>query len=219
MYVSPAEHHPLLSGLGECSSECEVRGVDFMWLGHGGLWGAQRKEVHDLIASRGDRLPRELGQMTGSDLVQCFLIVEGDTTGEYIAASAHSAGMDRAQWVGMQMSLRLEYNVGVICTTSIADTAETLRRMESWSQKATHGSLQQRSKSRATWGTHRSREWGIHVLQSFDGLSVGRAGAIYDHFGTVPLAWTCDWDQVKVSGVGPKTVKGLKEALNGEVTP
>lgn len=214
MFISPAENHPLLKGLGEVSTECEKRGVDFMWVGKGGLYGVQRKEVHDLVASRGDRLPRELGQMAGSDLVRAFLLVEGDTTGEFIAAGRHSAGLTRARFIGMLMSLQCEWNVGVMMTSTIADTAETLTRMKSWTQKNVHGSLSQRSKSRAVWGTQKSREFGIHLLQGLDGLSVGRAGAIYDHFGHAPIGWTVTREElVSVVGLGKKTVEKIWSAL------
>ena len=66
MMVSPAEP-PELKKLGAVSALPERHGVDFAWIAHDQLHGAQRKTITDLIASAtvGDRLTREMGQMQG----------------------------------------------------------------------------------------------------------------------------------------------------------
>jgi ERCC4-type nuclease len=206
--VSPAETHPLLRTLGESSSETEARGVDFLMIGQDGLVGIQRKTIDDLIVSlRDGRIAKELGQMAGSDLVRAGMLIEG---------AWHTAHADftRAQYDGIVLSLQMEYGLFVLTTGTVAETAETLRRTESWMQKHTHGSLGVRPKSRALWGTWKSKEWSVHLLSSFDGLSVGRAGAIYDAVG-LPLAWTVEEKAMlaAVKGLGRKTTGKLYAAL------
>lgn len=59
-------------------------------------------------------------------------------------------------------------------------------------------------------------EWGIHVIQSFDGIGPGVAGAIFDRFG-LPIQWTVTKaDLESVPGVGKKRASKMWETLNGE---
>lgn len=216
--VSPAEPKELRS-LGVTSSECEARGCDFLIVTPNGIISVQRKEIADLISSiRGDRIARERGQLLAQD-GQPIFIIEGDWDWGPRHGRSRStlSEFTRSQYLGVVLSLQ-EDGFWVIETGSLKETAEVIPRIEAWLSKDHHGSLAWRPKSRGLWGTARNREWGIHILQSFDGIGVGTAGEIYDHFGTVPLAWTMDWDQVKVAGVAKIRAKKLKEALpNGTV--
>ena len=74
-----------------------------------------------------------------------------------------------------------------------------------------------RPKPTTLWGSRSDRDWGIHVIQSFDGIGPGVAGAIFDRFG-LPIQWTVTKaDLESVPGVGKKRASKMWETLNGEV--
>jgi ERCC4-type nuclease len=216
LLCAPSEP-PSLRSLGTVSPLCEQNGMDFLWTAHDGTWvGAQRKEVRDLVASiRGDRIARELGQAEG--LTHCVLIVEGDWGWNAAGQSARCRGFQRAQLDGILISIQVEHGWKVLHSTSLADTARLLARLDGWFAKPTHGSLSRRPKPRSNevrWGGAGHRATGIHILQSFDRVGPKAAGAIFDHFGRVPLALGCtEAELLAVPGVGSDTVKRIREAL------
>lgn len=207
MLTSPAENHPLLRALGDNNAEVERRGADFLIMGRDGLTACQRKAVPDLVASLSDdRLWTELRQMAeASDLAHAFLIVEGHW---------NQGWETRAQLDGILMSLQIEHGLCVMWTQSVAETAETLRRMEAWLMKGSHGSLMNR---RA--GPRRDADGTLarlHIWQTFPRIKYGRAVMLDTHFDhKLPLEWTCDWDAEVIPGFGKVIKTGLKEALNG----
>jgi Holliday junction resolvasome RuvABC DNA-binding subunit len=82
--------------------------------------------------------------------------------------------------------------------------------------KADHKGINIRPKPQTKWGSRLDRDWGIHVIQSFDGVGPGVAGAIFDRFG-VPMRWTITRkDLESVPGVGPKRAAKMWETLNGD---
>ena len=217
LLVSPAEP-PSLRALGIVSPICEQNGMDFMWTCHDGTFaGAQRKAVSDLVASiRGDRIARELGQ--AESIQHRILIVEGDWEWNATGQSRRVRSFTRAQFDGVMLSIQVEYGWMVLHSGSLADTGRLLGRLQAWFQKESHGSLSRRPKPRANvevkWGASRHRATGIHILQSFDGVGPKAAGAIFDHFGRVPLELVCTQDELRaVPGVGPVIVKRIAEAL------
>lgn len=221
MLVSGAEPRSflVLNDDNEYSALPETFGADFLFWANGNAVGIQRKTCSDLIASiRGDRIARELAQM--KELHRAVLIVEGDWHwGHDGAANLKGPGKDgflRQQYDGIVMSLQAN-NIWVLTSPSIPGTITLLRQLEVFMSRETHTSLFVRPKSRGLWGTWLDRDWAIHLLQSFPGISVGTAGAIYDHVG-LPLRWTCTETELRATpGVGPKRAKSLIGALNGEV--
>lgn len=186
MLVSPAEHDPLLKSLGTVSQECERLGSDFLILSPNGLVGIQRKATVDLVASLRDRrLQRELVQMEALD--HAILIVEGTwrwTTDYRDERTGYSLG----EYRGLVLSLQMEHHIQVFETRDKPETAELLTHMEPWFSKKEHGSLLRVPKAKVD-----SR---LHILQYFDGLSLTRAKAIFDHFGRVPLTWSCTKEEM-----------------------
>ena len=72
-----------------------------------------------------------------------------------------------------------------------------------------------RPKPQTVWGNRNDRDFGIHLIQSFDGIGPGVAGAIFDKFG-VPLKWTINLDDLEsVPGVGKKRAAKMWRTLNG----
>lgn len=209
--VSPAEP-PNLRTIGETSGLPEQYGADFLITTSSGFVGIQRKEVRDLVASiRGDRIARELGQ--SSTLVRSVLVIEGDWQWATSGESRAVPGFLRAQYDGFCLSIQ-HHGWWTLTSDSMAGTARLVRQVESWFQKGSHQSLQQRPNHRGVWGTVTNRDFAIHLLQSFDGIGVEQAGRIWDHFHGVPLAWTVDKDaMMEVPGIGKGRAGKLWDAL------
>lgn len=213
MFVSAAEPKSL-QGLGTYSSLPEAYGCDFLITAPVGLVGVQRKEIHDLIASRADgRLVRELAQMKQLDIA--VLLVEGRLkwTSDGTLSTSRTQ-WSRAQHLGLLFSIQSS-GVWVNSSESLTDSAEYLRALENWVSKADHKGILTRPKPKTSWGQRNDRDFGIHLIQSFDGIGPGVAGAIFDRFG-VPLKWTIEKKELEsVVGVGPKRAEKLWRCLNG----
>lgn len=214
LFVSPAEP-PLLRTLGTVSSEPERLGADFLFTCPHGLVGVQRKEVRDLVASiRDDRICRELGQ--AENLHRLVLLIEGDFEFQPNGDSATVPGFRREQYDGLLLSFQ-EEGVYVVFSSDITETPAVLARIQSWFQKARHGSLRTRPRGDYPWGDPRNRAYAVHVLQGFDPLGPVTAGAIHDQFGTIPLAWTVSREELlSVPGIGKGRADALLGSLDGD---
>lgn len=213
MLVSAAEPKSL-QGLGTYSPLPESYGADFLIICPVGLVGVQRKEVHDLIASRGDgRLARELAQMKQLDVG--ILLVEGRLkwTSDGSLSTSHTK-WTRAMHLGLLLSIQSQ-GVWATSSESLGESREYLLLLEAWMMKEKHAGIMTRPKPTTLWGTKTDRDWGIHVLQSFDGIGPGVAGAIFDKYG-VPIRWTVSKEDLEsVAGVGKKRAEKMWGTLNG----
>lgn len=213
MWISAAEPKSL-QGLGTYSPLPEQMGVDFLIPCPVGMVGIQRKEIHDLIASRGDgRLARELAQMKQLDIA--ILLVEGRLkwTSDGVLSSSRSK-WTRAEHLGLLFSIQ-STGIWVNSSEGLVDSREYLALLEKWFMKANHKGIMTRPKPTTLWGTRTDRDWGIHVIQSFDGIGPGVAGAIFDRFG-LPIQWTVTKEDLEsVPGVGKKRASKMWETLNG----
>lgn len=212
LLVSPAE--PKSLQIGTYSPLPESMGVDFLIPCPVGMVGVQRKEIHDLIASRGDgRLARELAQMKQLDIA--ILLVEGRLkwTSDGVLSTSRSR-WTRAEHHGMLFSIQ-STGIWVNSSADLTDSREYLMLLERWCSKASHKGIMTRPKPTTLWGTRQDRDWSIHVLQSFDGIGPGVAGNIVDKLG-LPLRWTVTKEQLEsVEGVGPKRAGKMWGCLNG----
>jgi ERCC4-type nuclease len=177
-----------------------------------GVCGCQRKEQNDLIASVQDgRLAKELSQMVSLNLA--VLIVEGKQQWSRDGYLLTARSWTMAQQVGVLLSIQSR-GCWLLATDSLDTTANTLTYLEKWLSKANHGGLNNRPKPVGSWGKADSREWGIHLLQSFSGIGPEVAGRIYDTFGGVPLQWTVDEiDLMAVKGVGATRAEKMISSL------
>lgn len=215
---SPAEPKTFLTlnEDGEYSTLPETYGVDFLWFAQGNTCGAQRKTCADLIASiRGDRIAREMAQM--KELHRAVIVIEGEWRWGRDGA-ANLKGYDhrflRSQYDGIVMSLQAN-GIWVLTSPSINGTISLLRQLEGFMTRESHTSLFVRPKSRGLWGTWRDKDWACHLYQSFPGVSIGTASALYDTVG-LPLRWTVTEDDLlAVPGVGKKRAHALIGALDG----
>lgn len=215
--VSPTEP-PAIRRLGRTSSTPEKHGVDLFWVAKGNKWGIQRKQFpDDFMASLNDgRLQKEIIQM--KELDHAVLILEGYGEWTTEGALVSQWSMESNQFFGMLWSLTLEHGITTLRVRGEEELVRAVKSLEAWSKKDKHLSLIRRPKPTSPWGVVSSRDWGIHLLQSFEGVGAGLAGAMYDEFGGVPLRWTVEDPKglEVVRGIGGVTAQRLWDALEEE---
>jgi ERCC4-type nuclease len=220
IFVSPAEPAHVRKLLGEraqMSPLPERYGVDFLWRANGAWWGAQRKTISDLLASMRDgRIMREVGQMT-TRISMPALVIEGRpqfTTDGVMLKGAYGGEVTLRQWRGLMWSFASQ-GIVVDQVASAAELVAYVEQMADWSSKAKHTSLTTRPKNvDAAWGKPGNRDWGVYLLQGFDGVGAGVAGEVFDHFGRVPLRWDATREELlQVKGLGPTRVDKMMGAL------
>jgi ERCC4-type nuclease len=209
--VSPTEP-AAMRALGPISGAPESYGVDVLWDSHHGLAGVQRKEVADLVASlRDGRLARSLARMRR--LPFRVVAVEGRLRwlpdGRLATARP---GINRQQLRGLLWSVQ-RAGAWVVHTDHAHDTAATVEQLAAWLDKPSHTALATLPRppgGPGGGGEPGGRDWAVHLLQAFPGIGPVVAGAIWDHFGRLPLEWSCDAGELAaVPGIGPARARAL----------
>lgn len=216
LLIAPTEPSTLKL-LGTVSSVPETHGVDVLWPAQAGLWGIQRKEFSDLVASlRDGRLGQEIAQMC--HLVQGVLLVENQPDeSNWMTTAIWGPGITRSQYRRLLYTVRAQ-GVWVEHSDSLADTVVVVEDLVAWSQKAEHSSLKGRpGPNGSAWGRVTNRDWARHLLTSFPGVGPELADRIIEHFQGVPLRWDVDRGQMEeIPGLGKKKVERLYAALQQE---
>lgn len=216
LIISPTEP-PRLRALGTTSLLPERNGVDVIWGSRGGLYGIQRKEISDLIASKNDgRLSKELAQM--ASLEQAMVVVEGRlnwTSDGHLLMEGWS-DITQRQFHAMLWSVRSR-GVWVERTDGLDHTIRLVQWFSDWSRKERHSGMRGRPGPESNWGHTSDREWGIHLLSGMEGIGTITAAAIYDFFGRTPLRWDVDEKGLmEVPGIGRKRASMLIRALQSD---
>jgi len=220
--VAPTEP-PDLKALGIVCSTPEEYGADFLTAAADGLIGVQRKTFSDLLNSLYDgRLQDELTLLGHPEIVYPFLLVEGRptfTSDGFLLSDRRR--FTKAQWTGLVLSAIVDCHIPVLITDDLQDTAATLLQSEKWFAKSEHRSLHNRPKTTDDWGEYTHRHFCLQLLQSFPGVGVDRAEALYHYFdGKLPLQWTVTAKELeKVPGIGKTTARKLIEAFEGGEAP
>lgn len=223
--TEPKQMKELAADGGQITLLPEKHGVDVCWWGkyHGedALWGVQRKELKDLLASVTDgRLAREVAQMKGSIPLPIVFIegkIQFDLNGNLVW---NSWGQEytRAQFKGILWSLMHE-GVHIEYTKDVNETVNMIRLYAQWSQKLKHTSIMKRPTPFNPWGKPGNVDYEVHLLQGFDVLGQQRAKDLIKHFGGVPLQWTVtEQELMKVPGIGKKIAQSLMAALPPDST-
>jgi len=214
--VSPTEP-PVLKALGTVSSLPESYGSDFLIVGgQGELVGIQRKETKDWVASVFDgRLAVQ--DAKSKSLHQLIIVVEGKWgwSNDGVLLEQYGKRYTRSMHIGLCCSMQAS-GVWLLSTEGLQETAGVLKDIERWWGKEEHRGLSRPGPERGEWGKSSNRDWGIHVLQSFEGIGKEMAGRIWDRFKGVPLKWdVTQKEMMGVEGLGKVKVKRMWEALNG----
>lgn len=203
----------------ESSPLCEKRGVDFLWHGVGGMYGAQRKELHDFLASLDDgRLNKEIAQMNASVLMP-LLILEGRLqTANGVVMTSGFARTLTISGLNKRLLTIASKGVQVMFANEIARTAELIVDFYEWSQIRGHGTAGARPKPTNDWGKLSNRDFQVHLLTGLPGIGAKTASDIIDALGRCPLRVDATLAElVKVPGVGEKTARRVLHAINGTV--
>jgi ERCC4-type nuclease len=213
--IAPTEPPPI-KALGSVSSRPEKHGADALFMAKGQWCGVQRKAMSDLIASVHDgRIQREVAQM--QSLHRRLLIVEGRlqwTMDGILMGSGFGRDWTYQIHEGMMWSMQ-DMGVWVWFTDDVAGTARSIVDFEKWCKKAKHTALIRRpGPAPDAWGTVGSRAFGMHLLMGVDGIGPELAGAIWDHFGEVPMRWSVGVkDLMGVKGIGKIKAEKLISSL------
>jgi len=205
------------------SSLPEEKGADILIYTKFGLFGIQRKAVpHDFISSIED------GRMTRSTslLAQTcrfrLLICEGRF--RYYPDGKLDMGPRvptrytyRHVW-GMLFDIRYVKGVEVDYTDDIRATADYILTLAEFFGKEKHLGLYSRPSAKGTWGVPTARDVDLWLLQSFPGIGPSIAGSIVDHFGELPLGWSCTFGELcAVPKLSTKRAKEMWQVLGGEI--
>lgn len=147
-------------------------------------------------------------------LAGAILLVEGELrwTGDGQLVGVRSP-FTLAQYLGVLLATQSR-GIWVLSTTGLTETKLLLPLIELWLKKHRHGSLMHRPNATGEWGNVGNKDWGVHMLQSFQGIGHDTAGKIYDHFGGVPIEWTVTMEELmSVKGVGKGRAETMYRAL------
>ena len=175
--------------------------------------GVQRKEIHDLIASRSDgRLAKELAQMKALD--QAILLLEGKLKW----TSDGQLSTSRSKWtrnehLGMLLSIQSS-GIWVNSSQDLTDSREYLMSLERWFLKETHKGIITRPKPTTLWGTRTNRDYAIHFIQGLESIGPKVAGDIFDKFGMPFKLDIGVADLMTVPGVGKKRAEKIWRLFN-----
>jgi ERCC4-type nuclease len=203
--VSPAEP-PLLRALGEYSPLVEEWGGDFLIPTKAGWCLVQRKEVSDFVASKrqSDRLSRELDQIAASPAKTAIMLIEGNT--HAYGAPGRLESYSRAEFMGDLLTIQ-HRGIWVQFTASVEESAMFISRLPVWLSRDEHDGLSRATKVRGVTP-------GQRVLMSLPGCSLGRARAITEYFGKVPLQWSVSEEgMTAVPGIGKKTAQRIMKGI------
>lgn len=218
--ISPSEP-PAIRELGTSSSTPEQYGADLLIPADGYLIGIQRKVFPgDFLSSLHDgRLAEHLHLLTKCQL--SILILEGRpawSTSGYLIGFDYGQGREfaRSSLRGLLLSAQHLLGVAHHWTDNLTDTLDFVRDIARWAEKDDHTSLFKRPGIQKSEFKRKisDRDKAIYLLQGFDGIGYGTAGAIFDHFGHLPLTWTVPSKVLaEVPGVGKGRVRKLTELV------
>lgn len=145
-----------------------------------------------------------------------MLMVEGKLLWSNDGQLLNSQGWTKAQQRGLIWSIQSK-GFWWMNSDSVSETTELLVSLQRYLDKQNHNSLLTRPKATSDWGSPTDRDFGIHILQSFDGIGPEVAGRIYDEYKEVPLRWTVtDLELQQIPGLGPKRAAKMIKALHQE---
>lgn len=224
--VDPTERQPLLRLLGQrlpgeriaTGSRVAQFGADFLFRGSEGWVGVQRKAYpDDLIASvEGGRLQEQVYNLVTRTSTP-VLLLEGSPSFTSDGSLLNRRGRP---WTRRQLRNLIRSvaacGIAVEWVADTAECAEAIAEMVEYYRKPEHTALITRPKIAVpkNWGMPTRLGRAMFFLQGLPGVGPTLARAMLEHFGQVPLEWTCTRAELlNVPNVGPKRVADLWEFL------
>lgn len=212
--LAPSEHklHDLFKKSKEevnymLSSLPETQGADILICTNYAWFWLQRKEVpHDFVQSAGDsRVGRSvipLGRIKKGELPNIVrLIAEGEwkfhrdemlNLGYVRGGKPLKTRWTRSSIQGLEFDIEYVAGVPIVRTHDIEETFRYITRLAAWASRATHQTLWTRPSLKGEWSIPTNNELHLWILQSWQGIGLGLAKSILDHFGDdLPLRFTC----------------------------
>lgn len=226
--VSPSEVKLLekLKGDGITSTLPEEKGADVLVYTRQGLLGVQRKEIpNDFLQSVTDgRLAREMALLPKSCKF-CLLLLEGEfkywPDGRVAIGRREPSRFTKTQINGILFDVR--YIRGVDCdyTEDLDDTIFYVKTVTQWLNKEKHlGLFSRPGGPKGSWIVPTIQETHSWLLQGFDGIGPALASSIIEHFGRIPLAWTCSLEELmRVPRLSTKRARIIWETLRQTSEP
>lgn len=181
-----------------------------------GIIAFQRKKFpEDFIASIEDgRMMREVALIKRAEYP--VFLIEGWPmfTADGNLVSSYTSRWTKRQLRNVMLSLWFTQGIMFERTDNMNDSVDAILECEAWVKDGKHKSLRTRPKGAASesWGMASKRDFAVFLLQGIPGVGSTLAGQIFDHFGRIPLAWTCSERELnQVYGIGTKRVKVLME--------
>lgn len=204
----------------------EEKGADILIYTKQGLFGIQRKEVpNDFLSSIADgRIARETSLLPKGCKFR-LLLLEGHfkywPDGRVAIGRKEPSRFTRAQIHGILFDIKYVKGVDYDYTDDLDDTVSYIKTIARLMDKEKHLSLFSRpGGQKGTWIIPTVEETHSWVLQGFDGIGPALADSIIEHFGRIPLTWTCSLEELtKVPRLSTKRAKILWQSLSGAVTP
>jgi ERCC4-type nuclease len=222
--ISSAEP-PAIVDIGFSSSVPEEFGADILIpTTVMGMIGVQRKEFpSDFIASLYDgRLSTSLVKLT--QLPVRILLLEGrpawDANGALMGRKMefYHSTLRTLCW-----SAQVQLGISTYWTSGIPDTIDFLRDLKRWGDKEHNALFKRPGPPKGEQADKPMREWtreigprdrAMWILQGIDGVGPEVAGAIFDHFGRLPLRWDVTPEELlEVPGVGKGRVEKLRKEI------
>lgn len=202
---------------GKVSTFPEKYGSDIAWIAKGKIWGVQRKEVKDFIASVMDgRLGLEVQQM--QQLYQGVIIIEGEwrytNDGLWMDGWKGSGHKLWSREAIQQIEFGLQSKgLWIRYAKTTQELATLVSTLLMWTEKDSHGKLVTRPGLMAMWGTPQNRDYQIHLLTGLPGVGIELANRILDSLGMI-LGRTVTVDQLMtVQGMGKVKAEKIAKAI------
>lgn len=181
-----------------------------------GRLAIQRKTYIDFLASLYDgRLTREVTVLRTVEYPVLMLELWPEWTSDGHMLEEYNSRMTKARLRNLLRSVSIINGIHVERTDDINDTATAIVEMVKW-YTGSHISLDTRPKRtrRDDWGKVDSKSAKLFILQGFPGIGSVLAEQILDHFGKLPLGWSCTKDEMReVQNIGEKRVEQLWKTL------
>jgi len=222
--LSPSEVRlsELLGDRAIVSNIPEQRGADVLFFTKRGSVGVQLKEVpNDFLASITDgRLAKETSLLSSCDFR--LLLLRGRfkywPDGRIsIPGRKEPSRFTEKQIRGLLFDIKYIRGIDHDYVDDYEDAVAYIIHLSQWLDKEAHGALLSRPGGpKGTWAVPSVEELQSWVLQGFEGIGPASADAIIKHFGGLPLAWTCSFEELaSVPRLSRKRAEYLWKFLGG----